>query len=154
MKWIALLALILGFACIWKAPCSKAGYDSGGFLLADPGRGARGRERRLVACARVRGAAMSDADTTPTGHSRARLASQVRKVNPRRLAEWDGWNVKGRQVNPYRDYVIALLNRDPREKQIAELLVGDTFVDALLHPSMTAAEWCVRPDGSEGFDAL
>lgn len=77
---------------------------------------------------------MSD-DTTSSGHSRARLAAQVRRCQPDRLVDWQGWEVQGAFVNPYVGYGDARYAKQPREVLICELLVGDLFTDALLHPS-------------------
>lgn len=79
---------------------------------------------------------MTDTDTTSSGHGRARLAQQIRAVNPRRLAHWSGYNVAGALVNPYAHYADRLHGSVPRSDQIAELLIGDVFADALLHPEL------------------
>jgi hypothetical protein len=84
-------------------------------------------------------------DRTASGHSRERLARHVRAVNPRRLADWNGWSIAGTLVNPYFDYSNAYHQKMPRAVQIADLLVGDVFVDTLLHPELKVAS---REDGS------
>lgn len=65
-----------------------------------------------------------------------RLAREMRQVNPRRLAAWEGWKVGGALINPYLDYASSYHLKQPRAVQIADLLVGDLVVDVLLHPEL------------------
>ncbi|MBS7539742.1 hypothetical protein [Ancylobacter lacus] len=63
---------------------------------------------------------------------RRQMAHDLRCANPRRLVTWRGFTVAGRHVNPYRDFAHAVQAGRPRDQQIAELLIGDIFADALL----------------------
>lgn len=84
-----------------------------------------------------------------------RLAHEIRAINPRRLARWNGWSVAGETINPYFDYSRSLMERAPREFQFADLLIGDVFADTLLHPELKVStkDGCIywphrgRPDG-------
>ncbi|MBR0962201.1 hypothetical protein [Bradyrhizobium japonicum] len=84
---------------------------------------------------------MNSRETPAISHSRERFASELRRINPKRLAAWDGVVVvDGLRANPYVDYGVSLHLGEERGKQIAELLVGDALADALLHRSLV-----VRP---------
>jgi len=69
-----------------------------------------------------------------------RLRSQVLKVAPRKLYGWAGvpLQVPGRDLavysNPYRFGSAEA----PRERQLADVLLGDLVLDVLLHES---TEW-------------
>ncbi len=89
---------------------------------------------------------MGDPETTSSGHSRKRFATELRTINPRRLAEWKGFNVtEGIRFNPYDFYAIALRLQRDRPTQVAEILIGDIVADAMLHPSMTMRDRGARP---------
>lgn len=69
-----------------------------------------------------------------TTEAREAFAAKLRKVNPRRLADWQGMTVRGEgHVNPYQHYVRAYFLSAPRETQIADLLIGDLVVGVLIH---------------------
>lgn len=68
-----------------------------------------------------------------TDARRASYASDLRRVNPRRLAEWKGCPIRGGggNVHPYQDYVRSYFLSAGRDVQIANLLIGDLFVEVL-----------------------
>ncbi|HSI41788.1 MAG TPA: hypothetical protein VLA00_14690 [Xanthobacteraceae bacterium] len=86
-----------------------------------------------------------------TPAERAKWAVDLRRVRPSQLVGWRGFATGAGHVSPYRAFVRAHCRSRPKDEQIAELLIGDVFLDALLDETLTVS---VLYDAPETVDGL